>query len=578
MNAAELQRILLLVALGICGFLLVKTWIADEELRRASESRQTPVTAPLDTERADRTGAEDAIDVPASANQDVPDQTFIDSATTTTADAYSEYETAANRLITVATPRLQLWIDPIGGDIVGAKLPQYPVSLKEPHIPMTILDRGGGRVYIAQSGLAGQDGFDSGTERPLYSARRQDWIIEEGVERVVLSYEDDYFTVQKVFEFDAGSYLVDVSYRVTNETSQDLRTNFFAQLKRDSGEAFNSEGGFFRPPAYVGAALTTEDSRYEKVDFDDVESEDYRQVVRGGWIAFLQHYFLSTWIAPDEAEYTYYARRDSRGIYRFGFIGPAQAIRSGATETFRAKFYVGPKTQSELSTISENLHLTVDYGLLWWLSVPLFKIMSWFQSYVGNWGVAIILLTLLIKTVFFPLSAISYRSMAKMRKVQPQMKRLQERHAGDRQKLGQEMMALYAREKANPLAGCLVMLIQMPFFLALYWVLNESVELRQQPFMLWIQDLSAIDPWFVLPILNGLAMYFMQKLNPPMPDPMQQRVFAMMPIMFGLISVFVPSGLVLYWLVNTIYSFAHHWYALHRSGAAPSLSKPKQGS
>lgn len=578
MNAAEIQRIVLLVALGICGFLLVKTWIADEEARRASEARQTPASAPLEGEPTSTTRSDGEIVLPESANQDVPDQALIDSAATTPADAYSEYESADNQLISVSTPLLQIWIDPIGGDIVGAKLPQYPVSLKERHIPMTILDRGNGRVYIAQSGIAGQDGFDSRGERPLYSARRQDWVIEEGVERIVLSYEDDYFTVQKIFEFDATSYLVDVSYRVTNETSQDMRANFFAQLKRDSGEVFNSEGGFFRPPAYVGAALTTEDSRYEKVDFDDVESEDYRQTVRGGWIAFLQHYFLSTWIAPDQAEYTYYARRDSSGIYRFGFVGPAQAISSGATETFRAQFYVGPKTQSELSAISENLHLTVDYGLLWWLSVPLFKIMSWFQSYVGNWGVSIILLTLLIKTVFFPLSAISYRSMAKMRKVQPQMKRLQERYASDRQKLGQEMMALYAREKANPLAGCLVMLIQMPFFLALYWVLNESVELRQQPFMLWIQDLSAIDPWLVLPILNGLAMYFMQKLNPPMPDPMQQRVFAMMPIMFGLISVFVPSGLVLYWLVNTIYSFAHHWYALHKSGAAPSLKKPKPGS
>ena len=577
MNTAEIQRIVLLVALGICGYLLIQAWIADESARRASES-PFPIsersTSPSTTDRG--TSTADAL--PDDMNEDIPDQGLIDRASTTAAEFSSLDRSNEDDLITVTTPLQQIWIDPIGGDIVRARLPTYPVALDEPDVPMTILDQGAARVYIAQSGIAGQDGIDGRGTRPLYTARRNNWDVEEGTERIVLSYEDEYYDVEKIFVFDASSYLIDVSYRITNRSSQEMRANFFAQLKRDGGDVFNSEGGFFRPPAYVGGALTTNDTRYEKIDFDDVNDADYRETVRGGWIAFLQHYFLATWIAPDQGDYTYYARRDNSGIYRFGFVGPTRTISRGQSETFAAKFYVGPKTQSILVDIAENLHLTVDYGILWWLSVPLFKIMAWFQSFVGTWGVAIILLTLLIKTVFFPLSAISYRSMAKMRKVQPQMRRLQERYANDRQKLGQEMMALYAKEKANPLAGCLVMLIQMPFFLALYWVLNESVELRQQPFMLWIQDLSAIDPWFVLPILNGLAMYFMQKLNPPMPDPMQQKVFAMMPIMFGLISVFVPSGLVLYWLVNTVYSFAHHWYALNKSGAAPTLRKPRSGS
>ena len=306
---------------------------------------------------------------------------------------------------------------------------------------------------------------------------------------------------------------------------------------------------------------------YKRLKFNDIDKTPFREQVQGGWIAMLQHYFLSAWIPDQSSTYTYFGSRDRSGFYRFGFTGPSQVIRPNGVGTYGAKFYVGPKDQRTLEQLAPHLALTVDYGFFWWLSVPMYKVLAWIQTFVHNWGLAIILFTILIKTVLFPLSQISYKSMAKMRKLSPQIKRLQERFGSDRQRMGQEMMALYQKEKTNPLSGCLPMLLQMPVFFALYWVLIESVELRQTPFIFWIQDLSAMDPWFVLPILNAGVMFLMQRLNPPMPDPMQQKVMMMMPLMFGLICVFMPAGLVLYWVVNSLYSMAHHYWALKRASA-----------
>ena len=333
----------------------------------------------------------------------------------------------------------------------------------------------------------------------------------------------------------------------------------FVQMKRDATRPEDS-GVPFGPRPYVGAAFTTPEDRYDKIDFDDLDDGLYRVEVDGGWVAVLQHYFVCSWAGNPGEVNAYFGRRLNDGNYAVGFVGPEVAVAPNRIENLVARLYAGPKNQRRLEEIAPHLNLTVDYGFLWWMSVPLFHVLDAIHSVVGNWGVAIILLTFGVKLLLYPLASASYRSMAKMKKVMPQVKRLQERHSDNRQKLSQEMMALYKKEGANPLGGCLPLLVQMPVFLALYWVLIESVELRQAPFVLWIDDLAAMDPWLVLPLLYGASFYAMQLLNPPPPDPMQARVMKAMPFVFTVLFIFFPAGLVLYWLVNNLLSLLQQWY------------------
>jgi YidC/Oxa1 family membrane protein insertase len=334
----------------------------------------------------------------------------------------------------------------------------------------------------------------------------------------------------------------------------------FTQIKRDRNKVLADESFSLAPDPYLGGAITTLETPYQKIEFDDLDENPLQIENNGGWVAFLQHYFLSAWVAPAEQKIRYYARPTGNDKYLFGFTGPAKVIRPGEQGLWEADFYAGPKDQLELETISEHLNLTVDYGFLWWIAVPLFKALTFFHDLVGNWGVAIILLTLAVKLALGWVSARGYRSMANMRRVAPAMKKLQERYANDREKLSKEMMALYKKEGANPLGGCLPMLAPMPIFLALYWVLLESVELRQAPFIFWIEDLAAMDPYFILPLLMGASTYLMQSLNPQVGDPMQVKIMKMMPIMFTVLFLFFPAGLVLYWLVNNLLSIAQQTY------------------
>ncbi|MCZ0943887.1 MAG: membrane protein insertase YidC, partial [Gammaproteobacteria bacterium] len=459
-----------------------------------------------------------------------------------------------------------------GGDIRRVHLPRYPVNLERPDLPFELLDVGNGRLYMAQSGLIGPDGLDSGSERPLYRAARANYEVGDGETLAVeLEAEVGDVKVQKIFEFHGGDYLVDMIYRVENRRPEPFRASLFGQIKRDAKEPPGQESFSLGPQPYLGAALTTPDSRYEKIEFDDLDEGDFRGQVEGGWIAFLQHYFLSAWVANEGESNSYYGRKRADGTYIVGYTGPLATVAPGGQGEWRSRFYAGPKDQKRLEQIADNLNLTVDYGFLWWLAVPLFALLDWLHGLVGNWGVAIILLTVLVKLVLYPLSSASYKSMANMRRVAPQMKRLQERYADDRQKLSQEMMGLYKKEGVNPLGGCLPMLLPMPIFIALYWVLFESVELRQAPFALWIDDLAAMDPFFILPLLMGATMYVQQLLSPTMGDPMQARIMKMMPIMFTVLFLFFPAGLVLYWLVNSVLSVAQQWYVMRKAemAAAP---------
>ena len=566
MLSTEIQRIVLLVALGVVGYLLLQAWTRD--YGQASEE-PPPLAAP-------ETASQDPLpqrsdDLPASSSTpgDVPGE---DLAVPASREVPEPTDMATDqRTVRVHTPTLDLAIDLLGGDIIDLRLPKYPAVIDEPR-PVQLLERSRGHTYVAQSGLIGRDGRDRLDTRPLYSAGAQDYHVVEGAPlTVALTHYAEQVTVVKRFLFEPDSYLVTVEYEIDNASTTEYRAQLFAQLKRDSTRP-DASGTFMGPRPYVGAAFTTPESRYEKVDFEDLDEGQFRVAVSGGWAAVLQHYFLTAWVGSTDEVNAYYGRRLSDGNYAVGFIAPEIVVAPGRSEVVAARFYAGPKIQKRLEAIAPNLNLTVDYGFLWWLSVPLFYVLDAIHSVVQNWGVAIILLTLAVKILLFPLASVGFRSMAKMKQVMPQMKRLQERYAGDRQKLSQEMMALYRKEGANPFGGCLPLLLQMPVFFALYWVLYESVELRQAPFMLWINDLAAPDPWFVLPILYGASFFLMQLLNPPPPDPMQARVMKTMPILFTVLFVFFPAGLVLYWLVNNILSLAQQWYITRKIEAASATS------
>ena len=563
MPSTEIQRIVLLVLLGIVGYLLVYNWNEDygrgaiEPPTRVAPEVTSPAGVPL-------------VDAPVSgASSDVPGEEL-------TGAAPVREETAsrpATPLVHVRTPVLEAWIDRSGGDIVGLQLPTYTETI-DSDVPVRLLDRNQQHVYLAQSGLVGRDGLDksSGT-RPLYVAEQSDYRIDNGDLTVALRHATDTVSVVKRFRFAADSYVVDVEHTVENRGDVEFRARQFAQLKRDSSRPGAGGGFFMGPRPYVGAAFTTPDSRYEKIDFDDLDEEPFRAELKGGWSAMLQHYFLTAWIGDSEEVNAYNGRRLGDGNYAVGFVGPEFVVAPGERRSTSTKLYAGPKIQRNLEAVAPNLYLAVDYGYLWWLSVPLFKVLEAIFSVAGNWGLAIIALTIVVKALLYPLASVGFRSMAKMRLVMPQMKRLQERHAGDRQKLTQEMMALYKKEGANPFGGCLPLVLQMPVFLALYWVLYESVELRHAPFMLWIEDLAAPDPWFVLPILYAASFYVMQLLQPPPADPMQAKVMKMMPIMFTVLFLFFPAGLVLYWLVNNVLSLAQQWYitrSVEKAAAKPA--------
>ena len=561
MNPSEIIRWVLLAGLAVVGYLLIRAWSADHpQVVPVSEQR-----APLpDTERfvVPEMPSKDEGDT------DIPDSSLVrsDRSVTTTATT-----SIPERLIHVVTPLQHVWIDPVGGDIAGLQLPKFAVSLEQPDVPLKLLDRSEDSTYVAQSGLLGRDGPDGRNEgRPKFRTDRYSYVLREGQRpiEVVLHHDQGGVSIRKIYRFRPDEYLIDVVYEIDNRSNDEFVSALWVQLKRDGKRANTQTASNWGPRSFLGVALTTDETNYEKRDFEDLDDERLRENKEGGWIAIIQRYFLAAWVSQTDKQNRYFAEPMGSGMYRAGFVGPEIGIAANAFGTYEAQLYAGPKNQRKLGAIATHLDRTLDYGWLWFLSEPLFLFVDWIFGLVGNWGLAIILLTIVVKIALFPLMARSYKSMAKMRKVAPQLKRLQERYADDKQKLSQEMMGLYKKEGANPLGGCLPMLMQMPVFFALYWVLYESVELRHAPFIGWINDLSAMDPLFVLPILMGASQYGMQMMNPPMPDPMQQQMMRIMPLFFCVIMAFFPAGLVLYWVGNNLFSFAQQFYATRKYGTA----------
>ena len=571
MLPAEIQRVVLLICLAATGYLLILAWNGDmQEMRDQDYYAAEPAVSSTDfnansvsdtvPDLADTGSAGD--DIPALPTANLPAGAQLNTLTTLN----------STRLVTVTTPSLKMWIDLKGGDVVRVLLPKFPVEIDRPDVPFVLLDQSVQRTYIAQSGLIGADGTDSNGQRPLFSADRTDYQINQGEIEVVLRADVAGNPVEKIFRFRADDYLVDVEYRVRNNKSSDFVAGMFAQIKRDNRPPSLDESIPLAPQPFFGGATTTLDNRYEKVEFDDLDERPLSFTLEGGWMAFLQHYFLSAWVPPADEQNRFEASRSRDGNYLFRTIGQAQQVAPGAVGLWQTGFYAGPKDQITLEKIAPNLNMTVDYGFLWWIAEPLFKVLNYFHSVTGNWGLSIILLTLLVKAALYWVSAKGYRSMANMRRVAPAMKRIQERYGNDREKLSREMMALYKKEGANPLGSCLPMLLPMPIFLALYWVLLESVELRQAPFIFWINDLAAMDPYFILPLLMGASTYLMQALNPQVGDPLQIKIMKMMPIMFTVLFLFFPAGLVLYWLINNLLSIAQQTYVYRQVEKARASS------
>ncbi|QSX37279.1 membrane protein insertase YidC [Shewanella sedimentimangrovi] len=521
----ESQRNILLVGLLFVSFLLWQQWQADKAPK------------PVTTETVAASVQEQSV------NTDVP-----------TADAGVPAAVVNNQtLIKVKTDQLDVAISPMGGDIVHAALISHKLELDKDE-PFVLLEQLKDFTYIAQSGLIGRDGVDSAAKgRAQYSASANEFVLADGQDtlEVPLTLTNDQgVTVTKVFVFHRGKFDIGVDYRVNNQSAAPLQLQMYGQIKQTIKPTESS----MMMPTYRGGAFSTADVRYEKYNFEDMAKKDLDQSTLGGWVAMLQHYFVSAWIPSANDKNTLFSSVSAGGQANIGFKGAVHDIAPGESQTISAQFYVGPKDQAALSELSESLNLVVDYGFLWWLAVPIYKLLMLFQSLVSNWGIAIILITLTVRGLLFPLTKAQYVSMAKMRNLQPKLADLKERFGDDRQKMGQAMMELYKKEKVNPMGGCLPMLLQMPIFIALYWVLMESVELRHAPFMLWIHDLSVQDPYYVLPLLMGVSMWLMQKMQPMAPtmDPMQQKMMQWMPVIFTVFFLWFPAGLVLYWLVGNL--------------------------
>ena len=469
--------------------------------------------------------------------------------------------TAVNtRLVKVSTDVLTVLIDTHGGDIVRVELPEHLTKLGEGSSPFILLNRGTTTTYIAQSGLVGTNGTDTAAGRPLFTTSAKEYQLEDGQDSVEvnLTLQQGNVLITKQFSFKRSDYLIDLTYLVDNKSSETWKAGLFGQIKRDSHNPTVTNAMSMQP--FLGAALTTVDENYKKLDFEDIADESLKEKTNGGWIAMVQHYFVSAWIPNQNTMNSFNLRKlGSKDLYTLGFTSPQVSIAAGTKGEIKAAFYAGPKDQYRFEKISPYLDLTLDYGWLWWIAKPLFWVLYQLHEFLGNWGWSIVLLTVMIKAAFYRLSATSYRSMANMRKLQPEMLRLKELYGDDRQKMSQETMNLYKKEKVNPLGGCLPILVQMPVFIALYWVLMESVELRHSPWILWINDLSVKDPYFVLPLIMGVSMFIQQKLNPTPPDPMQAKIMQMMPIAFTFFFMFFPAGLVLYWTVNNVLSIIQQW-------------------
>lgn len=475
---------------------------------------------------------------------------------------------AVGDTVEVKTDVLIARIDTVGGDIRHLELLKHR-DRDDVNKNFVLFETNANRTYVAQTGLTGP-GMPNHTTR--FTAEKAAYALADSDQElsVTLRAQSDGAEVVKTYRFSRGSYVVDISSAITNRGAAAIEPYAYYQLLRDDRAPSETSK---MVPTYSGAEVYTEANKLTKVKFSDITESKakFPTSAKDGWVAIVQHYFLAAWLPPEGTSREFFLRPVGTGLLSAGVILPVGQIAPGATGNSATRLYVGPQEQERLKGLAPGLDLAVDYGWLRVLAVPIFWVLKQIHALVHNWGVAIILLTVMIKAVFYPLSAASYRSMARMKVLGPKLQKLKERYGDDRQKMHQAMIELYKTEKINPLGGCLPILVQIPVFIALYWVLLLSVELRHAPFYFWIKDLSTPDPWYILPVLMGATMFIQSALNPTPPDPMQARLMKIMPVAFSVFFFFFPAGLVLYWLVNNILSIAQQWHitkGLERSKAA----------
>ena len=516
------RRGLLVIALLFMSFIVYQQWQLDYH---------TP--KPVVTEQA-KTAVSD---VPSSANSNAN-------------AVVNETQTKGN-VITLENDVFRLQINTVGGDVVGSELLKYDAEL-DSKTPFVLLQNTPQHTYVAQSGLIGKDGIDTKSGRAVYQVEGSSFKLAEGQNELVVpfTFQRDGVTYRKVFVLKRGQYDVAVNYEINNQSDKVIEVEPYGQLRHSLVDS----SGSVAMPTYTGGAYSSSETNYKKYSFSDMENANLSINTKAGWVAILQHYFVSAWIPNQDADNQLYTLTDkANNIGSIGYRGPVTVIQPNSTETLTSKLWTGPKLQNEMGEVANHLDLTVDYGWAWFIAKPLFWLLTFIQKLVHNWGLAIICVTLVVKAILYPLTKAQYTSMAKMRMLQPKLQEMRERFGEDRQRMSQEMMKLYKDEKVNPLGGCLPLLLQMPIFIALYWTFMEAVELRHAPFFGWIQDLSAQDPYYILPILMGASMFLLQKMSPtPVVDPMQQKIMNFMPLIFMVFFLWFPAGLVLYWLVSNL--------------------------
>ncbi len=566
----DITRFSLYTALAIITYLLLLAWQED----------YPPVVndGGVSSEFTDLANLDSAADQPISGNDipaDVPTtpSTSSNSASQSPTAQQTSQQTQStdftdSSIVTVRTDTLEVTIDLNGGDIVRLALPLYLKQLNVPDDPFVLLEQNRARSYVAQSGLIGRDGIDA-PNRARYQTTSSSFELDDSSNSLtvdLVTTTESGIAITKRYTFNRGSYLIDLSFIVNNTSDTDFRANAFGQIKRDNFDDPSDAGGFGR--TYLGYVSTNDEDPYIEVDFDDIDDGANSFETMGGWIGFSQHYFISAWIPDSNSVNRYTTRKNNIDQYFGEFTGSTLDVPANTTGNYQMQFYAGPKDQYVLADISPNLDLTIDYSFLWFLAAPIYWLLRQIDSFIGNYGFSIIVLTIIVKGAFYKLTETQYKSMAGMRRLMPKMQQLKESYGDDRMKLQQATMELYKKEKINPFGGCLPMLVQMPVFIALYWVLLESVELRHAPFLLWLQDLSVRDPFFILPLLMGATMYLQTTLSPAPADPMQANVMKLMPIMMTVIFLWFPAGLVLYWLTNGLLGILQQWYITRKIEAA----------
>ncbi len=541
----ENQRIFLWIAFALVGWLTWQAWMKDyhrpPSVSRPAVTSEQPQGA-VTSEQPQ--GTEELPGLPEETAAPVPE---------------GSAPAAQGQRVHIKTDVYDISLSTEGGNLRTVLLNRYPVHKNQPNVLVQLLNDDPADYFAIRSGLRAAGGGDEPNHQAIYQVAQHEYALAEGADtlEVPLTWQGaSGVTVTKTYVFTRGSYAIGVRYDVQNSTGQEWGAASYVQLRRlnvaQKRTMTDVDTYSFRGPVIYDG------QKYRKLKVDDLAEEPVRMKVAGGWLASIQHHFLGAAIPPTTAPEEITAKvRD--GTYTLTAIGDVTTVPAGGTARFEETLFIGPKLQRQLEKTAPGLRLTVDYGFLTIISQPLFWLLQKLHGLTGNWGWAIILLTVLIKLVFYKLSETSGKSMAKMRKLQPRLKALQERYKDDRQALSQAMMDLYKREKVNPASGCLPILVQMPVFLALYWVLLESVEMRQAPFMLWINDLSARDPYYILPLLMGVTMFIQQRLNPAPPDPVQARIMMALPVVFTVFFAFFPAGLVLYWFVNNLLSIAQQW-------------------